>query len=103
MEYVYAALLLHSTGKQVDEDGIKKIVEAAGVAADEVRVKALVAALEGVDISKVLSQAAAMPVAAVAAAPAAAAAAPAAEAAEEEEKKEEAEESGIEGLGALFG
>jgi large subunit ribosomal protein L12 len=105
MEYVYAALLLHSAGKDVNEDGIKKVVEAAGVAPDEVRIKALVAALEGVDISQVLSQAAAMPVAAAAVAPAAAApaAAPAAKAEEKEEKKEEAEESGIEGLGALFG
>jgi large subunit ribosomal protein L12 len=104
MEYVYAALLLHSAGKDVNEDGIKKVVEAAGVAADEIRIKALVAALEGVDISKVLSQAAAMPAAAVAAAPvAAAAAAPAAKAEEKEESKQEAEESGVEGLGALFG
>lgn len=104
MEYVYAALLLHSAGKDVNEEGIKKVVEAAGVAADEVRIKALVAALEGVDISQVLSQAAAMPVAAAAAAPAAAAAAaPAAKAEEKEENKQEAEESGVEGLGALFG
>ncbi len=105
MEYVYAALLLHSAGKNVSEDGIKKVVEAAGVDADEVRIKALVAALEGVDISKVLSQASAMPVAAAAAAPVAAtaAAAPAAKEEKKEEKKEEAEESGVEGLGALFG
>lgn len=102
MEYVYAALLLHSAGKDVKEDGIKKVVEAAGVAADEVRIKALVAALEGVDITAVLSAAAAAPVAAAAAAPVAAAA-PAAKAEEKEEKKEEAEESGVEGLGALFG
>jgi large subunit ribosomal protein L12 len=105
MEYVYAALLLHSAGKAVNEDGIKKVVEASGVAADEVRIKALVAALEGVDIAAVLSQAAAVPVAAAAAAPAAAA--PAAKAAAKEEEKEEdkeaAEESGVEGLGALFG
>lgn len=106
MEYVYAALLLHSAGKEISEDGVKKIVEAAGVKPDEVRIKALVAALEGVDVSKILSQAAAMP---IAAAPAAAAAAPksggAAPAKEEtkEEKKEEAEEAGVEGLGALFG
>lgn len=104
MEYVYAALMLHSAGKEVNEEGIKKVVEAAGVAVDEVRIKALVAALEGVDIAKVLSQASVMPVT-VAAAPAAAAtsAANVAEASEKEEKKEEAEESGIEGLGALFG
>lgn len=104
MEYVYAALMLHSAGKDVNEEGIKKVVEATGVAADDVRIKALVAALEGVDISKVLSQAAAVPVAA-AAAPVAAAAAAAGPAASEEaeENKEAAEESGVEGLGALFG
>ena len=107
MEYVYAALLLHSAGKEISEDGVKKIVEAAGVKPDEIRIKALVAALEGVDVSKILSQAAAMP---VAAAPAAAAAGAAPKAAgapakeeKSEEKKEEAEEAGVEGLGALFG
>ena len=106
MEYVYAALLLHSAGKDVNEDEIKKVVEASGVAADEVRIKALVAALEGVDIATVLSQAAAVPVAAAAAAQAAAAAPAAKGAAKEEETeedKEAAEESGVEGLGALFG
>jgi len=105
MEYVYAALLLHSAGKDVTEDAIKNVVAASGVAVDDVRIKALVAALEGVDISKVLSQAAAVPVAAAAAPAAATAAAAAAPAAKEEkeESKEAAEESGVEGLGALFG
>jgi len=103
MEYVYAALMLHSAGKDVNEEGIKKVVEASGVAADDVRIKALVAALEGVDITKVLSQAAAVPVAAAAAPVAAAAAAGPAASEEAEENKEAAEESGVEGLGALFG
>jgi large subunit ribosomal protein L12 len=102
VDYVYAALLLNSAGKPVDEAGITKIVEAVGATPDEVRIKALVAALDGVDITKVLSQAAAMPVA-VAAAPAAAGAAAAAPAEANEEKKEQEEEAGIEGLGALFG
>jgi len=102
MEYVYAALLLHSAGKDVTEEGIKKIVEASGAKVDDVRAKALVAALEGVDIAKVLAQAAVMPVAAAAAPAAAAAAAPASKE-EKEENKEAAEESGVEGLGALFG
>jgi len=44
MEYVYAALLLHSAGKDVTEEGIKKIVEASGAKVDDVRAKALVAA-----------------------------------------------------------
>ncbi len=104
MEYVYAALMLHSSGKEVSEEGIKTILSAAGVAPDEVRIKALVSALEGVNIEEVLSKA---PSVAVAAAPAAAAPASgakaAAEAEETKEDKEEAEESGIEGLGALFG
>ena len=102
MEYVYAALLLHSAGKDVTEEGIKNVVAASGVAADDVRIKALVVALGGVDISKVLSLAAAVPVVAAAAPVAAAAAAPAAKE-EKEESKEAAEESGVEGLGALFG
>lgn len=103
MEYVYAALLLHSAGKDVNEDGIKKVVEASGAAADEIRIKALVAALEGVDIATVLSQAAAVPVAAAAPVAAAHAAKGAAKVEETEEDKEAAEESGVEGLGALFG
>lgn len=106
MEYVYAALLLHSAGKEISEDGVKKIVEAAGVKPDEIRIKALIAALEGVDVGKILSQAAAMPVAASPAAAAGAAPKAAGAPANEEkkeEKKEEAEEAGVEGLGALFG
>ncbi len=104
MEYVYAALLLYSAGKEVNEDGIKKVVEAAGIEPDGVRIKALAAALEGVDIKSVLSQAASLPVS-VAATPAAAApaAAPTAEAEEKKEEKKEEEEAGIEGLSALFG
>src|SRR5512138_2935097 len=102
MEYVYAALLLHKAGKPVDENGVTPVLKAAGVAINEARVKALVAALEGVNIDEAISKAA------FAAAPAAAAAAPAAGAAaaapvEDEKKKEEEEASGMEGLGALFG
>jgi large subunit ribosomal protein L12 len=104
MEYIYAALLLHKAGKPVKEESVKAVLTAAGIAADDARVKALVAALDGVNIEEAISKAAAAPVA-VAAAPAAAhAGAPAAAAKEEskEEKKEE-EESGMAGLGALFG
>jgi len=103
MEYVYAALLLHSAGKKVTEEGISAVIKAAGVDVDAVRAKALVSALEGVNIEEAIAKAAfAAP---AAAAPAAAAAAPAAaEAPKVDEKaKEKAEESGMEGLGALFG
>jgi large subunit ribosomal protein L12 len=99
MEYVYAALVLHSAGKKIDEDGIKKVLQAAGVAPNDARVKALVSSLDGVDIDEAIKTA-------VAAAPAAGAAGPAAAEKKEEEKPEEkgpSEEEAMAGLGALFG
>ncbi|RLE43508.1 50S ribosomal protein P1, partial [Candidatus Woesearchaeota archaeon] len=54
MEYVYAAMLLHKAGQQINEENVKKVLEAAGVKVDEARVKALVAALEGVNIDEVI-------------------------------------------------
>ena len=44
MEYVYSAMLLHKAGQKVGEANVKKVLEAAGVKADEARIKALVAA-----------------------------------------------------------
>ena len=103
MEYVYAALLLHKAGKPVDENGVTSVLKAAGVAVNEARVKALVAALEGVNIDEAISKAAFAAAPAPAAAAPAAGAAAAAEAPKEEKKKEEEEATGMEGLGALFG
>ncbi|HVL47212.1 MAG TPA: 50S ribosomal protein L12, partial [Candidatus Thermoplasmatota archaeon] len=54
MEYVYSALLLHSAGKKVDEAGVTAVLKAAGVEANEARVKALVAALDGVNIDEAI-------------------------------------------------
>ena len=101
MEYVYAALLLHKLKQDITEDSVKNVVKAAGVSPDDVRVKALVAALSEVNIEEALKAA---PVA-VAAAPAAGGAAPAAGAAakEEEKKDEKKEEEALEGLSSLFG
>ncbi|MCK9631807.1 MAG: 50S ribosomal protein P1 [Methanoregula sp.] len=83
--------------------GVKAVLTAAGVAADEARIKGLIAALDGVNIEEAIKAAAAAPVA-VATAPAAAAhAAPAAKAEHKEEDKKAEEESGMAGLGALFG
>jgi large subunit ribosomal protein L12 len=110
MEYIYSALLLHSAGKDITEDNIKKVLDAAGVKSDEARIKALTASLDGVNIDEAISTSVAVP-----AAPAAGAA-PAAEAKDEdkgkgkeekkEKKKEEkkvSEEEAAAGLGALFG
>ena len=99
MEYMYAAMLLHSAGKDISEDAVTNTLTAAGVSADSTRVKALCAALADVDIEEALKA----PVFAAGAAPAAAPAA-VEEVAEEEVKEEEPEEEeDLQGLGALFG
>ena len=109
MEYVYAALLLHKLKQNITEDSVKNVIQAAGVTPDDVRVKALVAALSEVQIDEALKAA---PVA-VAGAAAPAAASPAAggggtgatagggEAPPKEEEKKE--EEALEGLSSLFG
>ena len=105
MEYVYAAMLLHKAGKPVNEESLNAVLNAAGVNPDAARVKALVAALEGVNIEEAIKTA---PIFAAAAPAAQAPQAPTKEAKPEEkkEKKEEEkqkEEAALEGLGALFG
>lgn len=91
----YAVLLLHSAGKEISEESIKKIVEATGEKVDESQVKALVSSLEGIDIDEAIKQAA------VPAGPT--------EKKEEkkeektEEKEEERAEQAAEGLSSLFG
>lgn len=104
MEYVYAAMLLHKAGKKINEKNLSKVLTAAGVNVETVRVKALIASLAEVDIDEAIKSAPTMMAAPVAAA------APVEEAkpAEEEKKKKEEEEkskeeAALEGLGALFG
>ncbi len=107
MEYIYASLLLHNAGKAITEEAITAVLKAAGIEINESRVKALVAALEGVNIEEAISKAAFAAPAAVSptvATPAAAANVVAAEVPiEEEEEEDHAEEDGMAGLGALFG
>lgn len=94
-------MLLNAVGKKITEENVKKVLTASGVKVDNTRVKALVSALEGVNIEEVIKQATS-PVAAVAA--------PAKEEKVEEkkeEKKPEEEakkaETAAEGLASLFG
>jgi large subunit ribosomal protein L12 len=103
MEYIYTAMLLHKSGQKVDEASVTKVLEAANVKVDNARVKALVAALDGVDIEKAIKETVvAAPVAQ--AAPAADGASEAkAEDKKEEKKEEKNEEQAAAGLGALFG
>ncbi len=57
MEYVYAAMLLHSLGKEINEESMKKVISATGAEPDEAQIKAVVSALNGVDIDKIISEA----------------------------------------------
>ncbi|TSA56215.1 50S ribosomal protein P1 [bacterium] len=103
MEYVYAAMLLHKAGKEINDKNVSEVLTAAGVNADAARVKALVASIAEVDIEEAIKSAPAM----MAAAPAPAAASPAKKEEkpkeEEEEDESKKEEAAMEGLGALFG
>lgn len=103
MELVYAALTLHEAGKEVTEDNLEAIVDAADLDVDSSEIKALIAALEDVDIEEAMETAVAT----------GGAAAPAADSAEDTEEEEEAEEEeeeeddaseeeAAEGLGELF-
>ncbi|MFY9606134.1 MAG: 50S ribosomal protein P1 [Thermoplasmata archaeon] len=102
MEYVYSAMVLHAAKKPVTEEGLTSVLKAAGVSVDAARVKALIAALEGVNIDEAIATAVAAP---VAAAPASGPA----EKKDEKKKEEKKEEKGVSeaeaaaGLSALFG
>lgn len=97
MEYTYAAMLLHAAKQPINEENVKKVLNAASVKVDDLKVKALVTALDGVDIEAAIAKAAV-----VAAAPAAGA--PAAKAEVKDEKTEEKkEEEAAAGLASLFG
>jgi len=102
MENIYAALLLHKAGKEVNEENLKSVIAAAGVTADENQLKNLVASLKGVDIDAELASASLV------------SSAPVGTSAPAEEKKEEKpkdtlkgtsekKEAAAEGLSALFG
>jgi len=105
MEYVYAAMLLHKAGKEINEANLTQVLTAAGAKADSIRVKALVASLAEVKIDEAIKSAPTMM--AAPAAPAAAAPSAQAKPIEDEKKKKEdekqKEEAALEGLGALFG
>jgi large subunit ribosomal protein L12 len=117
MEYVYAALILNESGDEINEANLTNVLEAAGVDVEQSRVKALVAALEDVDIEEAVEEATAVP-AAGGSAGGAGGAAPADTGGDEDADDEEAEEEEAadeggdddeddgdagEGLGELFG
>jgi large subunit ribosomal protein L12 len=98
---MYAAMLLHSAGKEITEDNITNTLTAAGLKPDSIRVKALVAALADVDIDEAIKS----PVLTAGIAPPVAPPTEEVAAPEEEQLEEETpeEEEDLQGLGALFG
>jgi large subunit ribosomal protein L12 len=107
MENLYAAMLLHKAGKEINEETVTAVLNAAGVTTDPVQVKALVASLSEVNIDEAIKAAPTMMAAApVAAAGASAEQKPVAPAEDKKKKAEDEkakEEAALEGLGALFG
>jgi len=96
MELVYVALLLHKSGKEINESNVKKVVDSIGLKTNDQEIKVLVNALDGVDIDNEIKQSAAMPVAV-----ASATIEKKAEKKEDEGKKNEADAA--QGLASLFG
>jgi LSU ribosomal protein L12AE len=94
MEYIYGALLLHYAKQEINEENLAKVLQAAGLSPDEVRIKTLVVALKEVNIEEAIKSAAFAPVAAAPAAAPTAAPAAATPAAKAEEKKAEEEKKG---------
>ena len=109
MEYIYSAMLLHSAGKKITDENVKKVLTAAGVKADDGRIKALTASLDGVDIEEAIKNASVPTAAAPASSTESGKEASSEDKKEEkkdkkEEKEEEvSEEDAAAGLGALFG
>lgn len=104
MEYIYAALLLHKLGKEINEDNIKAIIKAAGVTPDDAKIKVLVSALQGVNIDEAIQKGLqATAVVATSAAPVATGSGSSSAPAKEEKKEEKREEENLAGLSALFG
>jgi large subunit ribosomal protein L12 len=101
MEYMYAALLLHKLKQDINEDNVRNVIKATGVAPDDVRIKSLVTALSEVNIDEALKSGS-VSVPGPATSPATTAPQPT-ESKGEEKKEEKKEEEALEGLSALFG
>lgn len=100
MEYVYAALLLHKLKQDITENNITNVIKATGTTPDEVRIKALVAALGEVNIDEALKSAPMTVAPSVQTTPQAPTETPEKT---EEPKDEKKEEEALEGLSSLFG
>ena len=104
--YIHAALALYYAGKEINEDNLKKVVEALGIGADDAKIKMVVASLSEINLEETLKSATmTAAIAAPAAAPVASTETEEKEEKKEEEKEEEKKEEVdiSEGLAGLFG
>ena len=57
MENIYAAMLLHKAGKEINEQSVTTVLTAAGITVETVQIKALIAALSEVNIEEAIKSA----------------------------------------------
>lgn len=103
MQYMYAALLLHSAGREITESSLESVLSAAGIKPDPIRVKALVAALSEINIDEAIKTPIFTAAAPYAPPPLSGPVAEKAEEKPKEEEKKKEEEEDLQGLSALFG
>jgi len=105
MECIYATLLLHHAGQKINEENIKRVLKAANIEPEEIKIKALIAALSEVNLEEVLKGVATIPAMPVAVTPTAETKVEKKEEKKEKEEKaeEKKEEEALEGLSTIFG
>ncbi len=54
MDYIYAVLLLHKVGKEVNEKTLTKVIIATGEEVNETKIRSLITSLKDVNIDKEL-------------------------------------------------
>ncbi len=101
MNLIYSALMLHEAKKEINEDNVKKLVQSIGIKVDDAQIKALVTALDGVDIDDAISKS--VSTAPVAISPAAVSGESKIEEKAEKEEEKASEEEAAAGLAGLFG
>jgi len=103
MECIYATLLLHHAGQKINEENIKRVLKAANIEPEEIKIKALIAALSEVNLEEVLKGVATIPAMPVAVTPTAETKVEKKEEKKEEKAEEKKEEEALEGLSTIFG
>jgi len=102
MELIYASLLLHDAGKEINEANLKKVMDAVGAKTDAAMIKALVSNMKEVNIEEAIKNASVMHAAPTATPTAGKAAEEKKEVAAEKSDEQKQEEAAA-GLSSLFG